>query len=756
MTSKTTCPCEPIFGPEISKEVAFSRLPFYGPNIVNAVAAKPPQNGFSATYRNSAIPRVVSTIHRDVDTLNKAFNATVEMNGSNKCFGYRPYNYVTKKSENYFRSMSYNEVNRRKRDVGAGLIRHLTHNPYLLDTEPHTKIKRHLQDWPTYGIGKAGRDNVDFEIEKNCSFIISIFSANRYEWYLTDFACGAYSITNTALYDNLGSEVTKYILELTNSTLVICSKDKINVLLELKEQFPQELQNMIAIVCMDPIEFVDKKLISKAKQLKICLVDLEHIESLGRNDPIDELPQRPDALYTISFTSGTTGSKPKGAMLSQATAMAAITLLAASEEQAGTKGSTVFVFLPLTHIYERQTSGYALIGGYYLGFPQLTVDDPRPDGFNNLIQDLQIFKPTYFSIVPRVLTKFEALIKYTIREMDEQTQKKVNHIIEWKTKEQAKFDGSMGKNEEFDNYPPYRDLKSLLGCENLKWTQTASAPIAPSTIKYLKASLGIGIRQLYGLTELSGAHSISDAYEASSSSCGPCGVSTELKLRDASSMGYDIKKNMGELLIGGAQVFKGYYYDKIETDKIFTEDGWLISGDIARLDSTGRIYILDRAKNFFKLAQGEYISPEKIEVRYLSNNALLSQCWVHGTPTRSYLIGILGIEPKKGMNFLIEECSYTGKEMTDSEIIEELNKVKNKRKILSFLNKNVGKQLSGFEKLHNVYIEVNPLTVERNVVTPTFKLKRNLATKYFANQIHNLYEVEQSLLDSGKQAFAKL
>jgi long-chain acyl-CoA synthetase len=756
MTSKTTCPCEPIFGSEISKEVAFSRLPFYGPNIVNAVAVSPPQDGFSSTYRNSAIPRVVSTIHPDVDTLNKAFNATVEINGNNKCFGYRPYNYVTKKSENYFKSMTYKEVNKRKRHVGAGLIHHLTNSPFLLNTDAHNKIKRHLQDWPTYGIGKAGRDNVDFEIEKSCSFIISIFSANRYEWYLTDFACGAYSITNTALYDNLGSDVTKYILELTNSTLVICSKDKIQVLLELKLKFPQQLQNLISIVCMDPIEYVDPSFIKKATQLNIELVDLNHIENLGKNHPMDELPQKPDALYTISFTSGTTGSKPKGAMLSQATAMAAITLLAASEEQAGTKGSSVFVFLPLTHIYERQTSGFALIGGYYLGFPQLTVDNPRPDSFKNLVEDLRIFKPTYFSIVPRVLTKFEALIKYTIREMDEETQKKVNHIIEWKSKEQAKYDGSMGKNEEYDNYPPYQSLKSLIGFDNLKWTQTASAPVAPSTLIYLKASLGIGIRQLYGLTELSGAHSISDAYEASSSSCGPCGVSTEIKLRDASSMGYDIKKNMGELLIGGAQVFKGYYLDKIETDKIFTEDGWLISGDIARLDSTGRIYILDRAKNFFKLAQGEYISPEKIEVRYLSNNALLSQCYVHGNPTRSFLIGILGIEPKKGLNFLIEECSYDKKNMTDAEIIEELNKVENKKKILNFLNKNVGKQLSGFEKLHNVYIEVNPLTVERNVVTPTFKLKRNLAAKYFSKQIHHLYEVEKSLLDAGKQVYAKL
>jgi long-chain acyl-CoA synthetase len=755
MPIKTTSHWEPIFDSTHSLEEAFLRLPFYGPNIVSSLPAVPADGVYSETYRNDACGRVVSTIHPDVDTLNKAFNTSVSLNGNNKCFGYRPYDYKTKTSKNYFTSLTYNQVNQRKRDLGAGYIHHLTSNPFLTNTEAHRKIINHLRDWPTYGLPKRGTENVDYEIEKSCSFIISIYAANRYEWFLADLACGAYAITNTALYDNLGSDITKYILELTTSPLVVCSKDKIPILLSLKKQFPKELENLISIVCMDPIYTVDRKLIDLARQLKVTVNDLDQIEELGRNHPMDELPQSPDALYTISFTSGTTGSKPKGAMLSQASSMAAITLLAASEDQAGTKGSSVFVFLPLTHIYERQTSGYGLIGGYYLGFPQLTLDQPRPDTFQNLVEDLRIFKPTYFSIVPRILTKFEALVKNTIKDLDEVSRNKVNQIIEWKIKEQAKFDGSTGRNDEFDNYEPYSNLKTILGFDNLKWTQTASAPIAPSTLKFLKASLGIGIRQLYGLTELSGAHSISELYEASSSSCGPCGVSTELKLRGVPEMGYRIEDNMGELLIGGAQVFKGYYYNKEETDNILTKDGWLISGDIARLDNKGRIYILDRVKNFFKLAQGEYISPEKIETRYLSNNPWLSQCYVYGNSHKSFLVGVLGIEPAKGLKLLKEHCGYT-RNMSDSEIMQELNKIENKRKILKYLNKTVDKQISGFERLHNIHIENNPLTVERNVVTPTFKLKRPLAAKFFAKEFNRLYEIERSLLNETSQIVAKL
>lgn len=743
MTVKTY---PPLCGREQTKLQAFAQLPLPSPAIVTASPVTKPTNEFSSVYRNNAKPDVISTIHADIDTYHKAFNVSVEMNGTNKCFGHREYDYVNKKSSNYFKSYTYQEVNVRKKHLGAGIIQSLLKNPYKLNTDAHNKIRNHLNDWNTYGIPQTGRENKDFQIEKSCSFIVSIFSANRYEWMLTDLACSAYSITNTALYDTLGADVTKYILELTNTPMVVCSKDKIKLLLDLKREFPQELQNMISIVTMDPLSSVDPSIIDEAKRMNCVIQDLNDIESLGKQNPLDELPPSPDALYTISFTSGTTGARPKGAMLTHRNAISAITMLAASEPQAGNSGNSAFIFLPLTHIYERQTSGFALVGGYYLGFPQLTIDMVKPDAFANLIDDLRIFKPTYFSIVPRILTRIEALIKNRIRQLDERSQNTINKIIDWKTKEHAKFDGSNGFNHEYDNFGPYKELRQLIGFDNLVWTQTASAPVATSTITYLKAALNIGIRQLYGLTETFGAHTNSDPYEANASSCGPCGIATEVKLRNVSEMGYEIKDLKGELMISGPQVFKGYYYNEPETLKVFSEDGWFYTGDIARIDDHGRLYIIDRVKNFFKLAQGEYISPEKIENRYLSSNPLISQCYVHGDSVKSYLIGVVGIEPGKGIQFLNEECGYNILDMSDHEVLRVLNEVRNKKKILQHLNKNVGNQLLGFEKLHNIHIEINPLTVERNVVTPTMKLKRGIASKFFSQPFHKLYEIEQSLL----------
>ena len=109
-----------------------------------------------------------------------------------------------------------------------------------------------------------------------------------------------------------------------------------------------------------------------------------------------------------------------------------------------------------------------------------------------MLEDLRIFKPTYMSIVPRLLTRIEALIKGKIKELSPEEQDKVNQIIEYKIKEQAKHDGAKGLNAAFDQYPPYKFLRELLG---MIISNGFKPPllIAPSTLVYLKASLNMGI-----------------------------------------------------------------------------------------------------------------------------------------------------------------------------------------------------------------------------------------------------------------------
>ncbi|CUM48456.1 uncharacterized protein AC631_01074 [Debaryomyces fabryi] len=731
-------------------EDLISKLPLESSNTINSVAIDSVQKPYSPTYRNQGISqRLVSNIHPQLNTYNSLFNNSVKLFRDRPCLGSRPYNYELGKSEKYYKSYSYEEVNERRMNLGSGILHLLQENEFKTNSIEHKKIDNHLRDWTKYG-------RVEGDRESNCSFIVSIFSANRLEWVLADLACSAYSLTNTALYDTLGIDATKFILELTKSPVVISSRDKIKVIIELKRQFPEQLRDLISIVSMDPLfhlsknskfQAEDESLFSFARDSEISLYDIDYVEKVGSSFRVEELPPTPETMYTISFTSGTTGSKPKGVILTQENAVSAITFLTSTMPQVD--NGKAFIFLPLTHIYERKTTGFALSTGYYLGFPQLTVTpSPKPSNpFDNLMEDLTIFKPHYLSLVPRILTKIESLTKSAIANSDKETSAKLNEIVNYKLKKHAEGDGSTGAHEEYDNYPPYKSLRKKFGFDNLIWTQTASAPISPLTLIYLKAGLNIGLRQLYGLTESFGAVSLSDAYEAKPGSCGSIGVGCEMKVKEVPAMGYYAEDNKGELLLRGPQIFKGYYRDPEETEKALDKDGWFHTGDIAMISpDTGRLYIIDRVKNFFKLAQGEYISPEKIENVYLSSNPILAQLYVHGDSLQSYLVGIVGIEQAAGLKFLQTSCGYKD-DVSPEQLIVEINKRLNKAKFLTNINSTLKGKLLGFEKLHNIDIDINPLTVEKNVVTPTLKIKRGIAANYFQSVFKKLYD-EGSLVNA--------
>ncbi|EDK44592.1 conserved hypothetical protein [Lodderomyces elongisporus NRRL YB-4239] len=746
-------------GHDFTADLAISQLPFKQ-DIHNSVSN--PQlhhdsTNYSKTFRNKVIPnRMIATIHPELDTHAKYFNYAAKKYGNRPCLSARPYNYQQKQSGDQFEAYTYDEVWQRKNNLGAGILRSLLNNPYLNDKlESHRKIKNHMRDWSGYGIPNYLCNNKDQVIEKSCSFILSIFAVNRLEWVLTDLATSSYAITNTALYDTLGPDVSQYILHLTQSPIVVCTSDKVDVLLNLKEKYPKETEALISIVTMDPISTVSEVALLKANALGIQVQDLQQVEQLGQEQPINELSPSPDALFTLSFTSGTTGSKPKGVMIPHRCAAAYISFLTAYQPQAQL-GDKAFILLPLTHLYERETCAFAWTNGYHLGFPQTTVGQTKINTFTNMIEDLKIFKPTYMSIVPRLLTKIETLIKEEIKQLTAKEQETVNDIIKYKIEQQGKADGSTGFHTKFDSFPPYANLRKSIGFDQMRWVQTASAPVAASTLIYLKASLSMGVRQLYGLTESGAAITCTDAYEAKPGTCGSISPTGEFRLRAVPDMGYDINKLQGEIMLRGPQMFKGYYYNQEETDKAIDKEGWFHTGDIATVDSNGRITIIDRVKNFFKMQQGEYVSPEKVENRYLSNNPSISQLYVHGNSLKPYLIGVVGIEYEQGLKFLNENFGLNKIGMLPKEMLEKMNSVEAKTKFLNHLNSNVRQHLNGFELLHNIHIEINPLTVERDVVTPTFKLRRPIAQRFFADVFHKLYEIEQSLIHGAKHQAARL
>ncbi|CAK9442200.1 uncharacterized protein LODBEIA_P59430 [Lodderomyces beijingensis] len=188
-------------------------------------------------------------------------------------------------------------------------------------------------------------------------------------------------------------------------------------------------------------------------------------------------------------------------------------------------------------------------------------------------------------------------------------------------------------------------------------------------------------------------------------------------------------------------MFTHYYKNPEETAKAVDADGWFSTGDVAQVTNDGWFIIIDRVKNFFKLAQGEYVTPEKIENLYLTSNSLLTQAYAHGDFTNSYLVGVVGVDPNAIKSFLKQRMNFTDGDLADEEkILEICNRRETRVQILLHMNSNVGSKLNGFEKLHNIYVEFEPLRLDREVITPTSKLRRPIAYKYFKKQLDAMYK----------------
>lgn len=661
------------------------------------------QPGYSGIYRNRfSTDRLIASPHPNLTTINEIFEYSVKNNPQTKCFG--------KKIGDEYVFDTYEVIELRRRNLGAGIFWCLANN--------HVNCKIYYNS--------------------NESFILSMFSANRPEWSITDLACNAYSITNTALYDTLGSDTTRYILGITNSPVVVASQDKILELINLKRDFPEELNSLIVIISMDNIT---DELVSLGHTNNLSVYDFKTVEKLGELNPLPLIPPKPSTNYTISFTSGTTGANPKGVVLTNGNAVAAMVFCLS---QVTPEDNLVFYsFLPLAHIYERMNLLYYLFVGGTIGYVSKSP--------TSLFSDVAILKPHYLSLVPRVFTKLEALIKsQTISNPNNTLRRIFTKVINEKMILQSGNDIDKGSHIVYDRLLAV--LRKKLGFDRLISFNTGSAPIAPETMSFLKASCNVGFSQGYGLTESFAGVCSSPKYEANPGSCGAITLTTEMKLREIPEMNYyadDPAGPKGELLIRGYQNFIEYYKDPEETAKAIDSEGWFSTGDVAMIDLSNhnRLYIIDRVKNFFKLAQGEYITPERIENIYLACNPALQQVYVHGNSLKTYLVAIVGLE-EFAAPILIKKL-FNHDISKKEEIIEFFNKTSNKKKLLQYLNSTVQDKLVGFEKIHNLKVMFNPLTIEDNLITPTLKIKRPMAFKFYKSVFEDLYE-EGSILDASK------
>lgn len=182
-------------------------------------------------------------------------------------------------------------------------------------------------------------------------------------------------------------------------------------------------------------------------------------------------------------------------------------------------------------------------------------------------------------------------------------------------------------------------------------------------------------------------------------------------------MGYLAKQGKGEILVKGPSVFQGYFGMPEQTRDTLDSDGWLHTGDIGCWTKKGTLVLIDRKKNIFKLAQGEYIAPEKIE-NILINSSYVEQIFVYGDGFKSILVAIVVVN--------LDQLEYnTNCNLTRSDEAQ-LNQSQIKQIILEDLKRiGLAAGLKSFEIPKNVYLRKRAFTIEEDLLTPTLKLKVN-------------------------------
>ena len=562
--------------------------------------------------------------------------------------------------------------------------------------------------------------------------MLGIYSRNCVEWLISDIGCQLDSITVIPLYETLGHISIEHIFKQTLLSTLCISSENIKKFLELYQKFNLDtLKNVIVFEMTMSLNELDYEDLKK-KNLKIFkFTDLIKEVSKEERSHYQLILPGPENIVTICFTSGTT-SLPKGAKISQR----CINSQMISNWDAGvemTQKDIHLSYLPLSHIMERAACSSMLVYGGAIGFIS------GGDVIKYLSEDLKVLHPTFFVAVPRVLSKFR-----------EKILNKITTIKGWKRSiiEKAiinKRENFMEKKEIYDSFFDTFVLSKIIDEFGGQWRFiiTGSAPLSIELGIDIKVIFGCPIIEGYGMTETGGAVMCTNINDFENGFVGgPIGTA-KIRLEDCEQLNYTSKTKTGdkltpcgEICIKGPCCFSGYFNDKDNTDKIFDKEGWLHTGDIGFLSTNEmKFKIIDRIKEIFKLSQGEYIAPGKLETAY-SRSEYVSQICILGQSMKSYIIAIITPNKNEIHRFLKEKEWYIIENPIENYFENEdlLNEIKRSLDVIASENK-----FNSMEKVHKIIISKEDFTIENEMITPTEKLVRRKIESKFKDQIEKIY-----------------
>ena len=499
------------------------------------------------------------------------------------------------------------------------------------------KFAKNLHEKKEELIYKDTYNNINFNL-------IGIFAKNCTEWVVSDLGCQMDKITTATLYATLGQDAFKYICDQTKIKTVMVSPDLVEMLCKLKHKF--NLTQLSSAILFDLTTNCDsEKKLDELRKAGFTAYSFTK-DFIKDNDNVTEGEleiSEPDTIMTICYTSGTTGN-PKGVMLSQRNLMSVLeTVIIGGDIPVDEYGAHIS-FLPLAHIFERMViSGFMGVAGK-VGFISGSVK-------TTLMDDIKYFGPTLLFTVPKVLQN----IKNKVFES-------FDKLPKWK-----KRLAYLAYDTKLENYKKYgivthaiydilvfKKIREMFG-NRIRTVLCASAPLRKELADDFKVFLGVPVIEGLGMTEVAGSPFCTNFNDLTNYTSGGVNGGARMILKSVPDLGYTVHDIIdgvncpaGEICLKGPVVFHGYYKNEEETKKAFDENGYFHTGDVGRIypNYGNGLKIVDRVKEIFKLSQGEYIIPSKLEAIY-NSSIYVQQLMVYGNSSMNNIIGIVVPDKKK-------------------------------------------------------------------------------------------------------------
>ena len=559
--------------------------------------------------------------------------------------------------------------------------------------------------------------------------LIGIFARNCTEWVVSDMACQMDSITTVTLYTTLGQDAFKYICEQTKIKTIMVSPDLVKLLCDYKQKFKLEQLSIAILFDMttDCDSEAEKQKLKTAGFTVFSFKDDLMKENKKINNSDLEI-SKPDTIMTICYTSGTTGN-PKGVMLCQRGLICVLETCLYAASIPLNEFSCHISFLPLAHIFERLVISSFMGKAAKVGFISGSVR-------TTLLEDMNLLGPTLLFTVPRILQTIRMKIFDGFNSLKEWKKKIAYKAYHTKLENYKKY--GIITHAIYDNLI-FKKVRAMFG-NRIKAILCASAPMPKELADDIKIFFSVPVIEGLGMTELSGSAFATNYHDLTNYTAGGVIGGAKMIIKSVPELGYSvndvidgIKCPAGEICVKGPLVFKGYYKNDEENKKSFDKEGYFHTGDVGRLfpNYGNGIKIIDRVKEIFKLSQGEYIIPSKLESIYLQS-PFIQQIMVYGNSLMNNIIAIICPDQKHCADAL----DISVEDLTKNEESLEL-----KNLILKDLLKlAIEASFNGLEKIKYAIITFEGFTVNNNCMTPTMKIIRKNVELRFKTNIDEIYK----------------